>query len=119
MNRGLAKKMKIGIPSWGDGGFEDRYCAHFGRAHSFIIAEIDEGCLISVTSIKNPERTLGHCMRALGTLKTRGVGVLIVRRIGKMAIKICEDLDITIYMKNGGQTVQEVVDEFLGTTDGM
>lgn len=109
------KEGKIAVPCSGKGGLEDKVTLHFGRAKTFTVVKLENGEVTSTEKVKNPGHEQGHCMKVLGTLKGRGVYIILVGGMGRMAFKVCNDLGIDVYYGLGEETVKEAVSAYLSS----
>jgi len=99
--------MKISIPT--DKGMVS---AHFGRCHSFIIVDIENGNIIKKETMPNP----GHEPGAIPQfLHKQGVEYIICGGIGQMAIGFFNKFGVQVIAGISG-TVDDTIQELLNGT---
>lgn len=99
--------MKISIPTEGND-----VSAHFGRCPEFTIAEIKDNFVVSKNKLSNP----GHLPGAIPQfLKENGVECLICNGIGKRAIDLFSDYNITVLQGVFGR-IDDVIGQYVRGT---
>lgn len=96
--------MKVAVPSQGAD-----ICAHFGHCESFIIAEVEEGKVISKQTLKAPPHEPGLLPRLLAG---EGVNVVITGGMGARAQDLFAQQDIQVITGAGG-SIDQALDAFI------
>jgi len=110
-----SRKMVVAIPSFGEGGLEDKVSNVFGRAPSFTIVEVKEGKVKEVKVLKNPVLSYSHGVGPIVAkmLIDSGINAVIAREIGPTVTSILEQHGILIFKVKREVTVEEALNEFL------
>ena len=100
--------MKIAIPTLGEKGLDEIVSQHFGRCETYTILD-EKGLLIKI--IENISSHNGGQGLPPELLQKNGINVLLCKGIGPMAIDLCKELNITVYV-NSGKTVKEIFENW-------
>jgi len=82
---------------------------HFGHCDYFLVHELNGDKIVGTRIIKNPPHQKGFLP---SFLKKQDVDVVICGNIGEMAIKMFEEIDITVLRGVCGRA-DEIVDQYL------
>ncbi len=102
------KKMKIGIPSQGDRGLEEKVGAHFGRVPTYTIVDLESN---DVKVVPNTSHHMGGSGDPPEIMKKEGVCAMVCQGLGRRAISLFEQIGIDVYIGATG-TVKDAVDAF-------
>jgi predicted Fe-Mo cluster-binding NifX family protein len=78
----MSERIRIAVPTEGEGGIDSARSAHFGHAGSFTIVDVEGGVLSPADVVVNPPHEQGGCGRTVGLLASHGVQVAIVVGMG-------------------------------------
>lgn len=106
------KKLRIAVPSMGDGGLDDILSGHFGHCGVFTLVDVDGKKITGVTKLQNIPHHEGGCMAPVNLLKENGVDLIIVGGIGMRPLMGFAQVGIEVY-SGGAGTVEFVVNEFI------
>ena len=56
------KKMRVAVPSVGNGGLDGQRAGHFGHCDVFTCIDTEDGHITAVSTIRNQEHVQGGCM---------------------------------------------------------
>ena len=87
--------MKVAFPTYGDRGLEDEICAHFGRAPTFTIIDLESK---SVKVIPNTSEHMGGRGLPPEILAAQGVSVLVCSNLGPRAVQMFRSFGIKVYV---------------------
>ena len=73
-------KMRIAIPSEGEGGLDGMRAGHFGHCDVFTFVDLMDGKIDKVTTVQNVSHVQGGCMVPVNLLASHNVDALIVGR---------------------------------------
>jgi predicted Fe-Mo cluster-binding NifX family protein len=106
-------KMRIAIPSVGDGGIDGQRAGHFGHCDVFTCIDTEDGAITSVTTIKNQEHMQGGCMVPVNLLAGHQVNALIVGGIGLRPLMGFRQVGIDVYHDGERADIRPVVEDLL------
>lgn len=78
----MSTRVRIAIPTAGEGGLDAGRSAHFGRADSFTIVDVEDGAIVASETLANPPHEHGGCGAIVARLAESGVRVAIVVGMG-------------------------------------
>lgn len=97
-------RMRIAIPSEGEGGLDGLRAGHFGHCDVFTCVDVEDGKIVEVSTIKNLEHIQGGCMVPVNLLAQNNVNALIVGGIGMRPLMGFRQVGIRVFHE--AQTVQ-------------
>jgi predicted Fe-Mo cluster-binding NifX family protein len=97
----------IAIPTHGNKGLDDRIYAHFGKAPTFTLLNIDTGGL---TIVDNTSDHMGGTVSPPELIRSVGADTLAVGHLGAKAAERCAELGIAVLCGASG-SVREVLDQ--------
>jgi len=99
--------MRICIPTHGDEGLQAQVAGHLGRAPFLTLVDIESGAL---SVIANAPHGDGHCQPA-APLEGRGVEAVVCPGVGRRALATLETAGIRVLMTRASR-VEEVLESF-------
>ncbi len=103
-------KMKVCIPTMGNGGMEEAVSQHFGQAPTFTIVDLDTK---EVQILPNKGEHMGGSVLPTDTLKDQGVQVMIVGGLGPKAIQAFAERCVEVFVGATG-TVKDAIEDWRG-----
>ena len=103
------KKMRIAVPSLGNGGLDGQRAGHFGHCDVFTCIDAEDGKITSVSTIQNEEHVQGGCMVPVNLLAQHKVNALIVAGMGMRPLMGFRQVGIDVYFENRTPGVRDVV----------
>ncbi len=107
------KKMRIAIPSLGNGGLDGQRAGHFGHCDVFTCIDAEDGKITSVSTIHNEEHVQGGCMVPVNLLASHQVNALIVGGIGMRPLMGFRQVGIDVYHDAERIDIRPVVEDLL------
>jgi len=107
------KKMRVAIPSVGNGGLEGQRAGHFGHCDVFTCIDTENGEITSVSTIENQEHVQGGCMVPVNLLASNNVNALIVGGIGMRPLMGFRQVGIDVYHDAERLDIRPVVEDLL------
>lgn len=106
-------KIRIAIPSEGEGGLDGMRSGHFGHCDVFTFVDVEEGEIKEVSIIPNVEHTQGGCMVPVALLAKHNVNALIVGGIGMRPLMGFRQVGIQVYHEDRTPQIRPVVEEMI------
>lgn len=106
-------KIRIAIPSVGQGGLEGKRAGHFGHCDVFTCVEAENGIIVNVSTIANEEHVQGGCMVPVNLLAANQVNALIVGGIGMRPLMGFRQVGIDVYYDGERAEIKPVVEDLL------
>lgn len=100
--------MKVGIPSMGESGLEEKVSSHFGRAPTFTIVDTEDR---EVKVVANTSEHAGGSGKPPEIMDEENVEVMLVSNLGPRAITMFENLGIEVYTGAEGE-VKEALESW-------
>lgn len=97
--------MRIGIPTLGDSGLEERVSDHFGRAPTFTVVDTESG---EVEVLPNTSEHGGGSGKPPTLMRENDVEAMLCSNLGPRAINMFEELGIEVFIGAEG-TVEETL----------
>ena len=97
--------MKVAVPTMGDGGLDELICAHFGRAETFTIVDVDAG---DFDVVRNTSEHMGGTGLPPEMISARGAQVMLAGGLGPKAVKMFERYGIEVFIGATG-TVRDAI----------
>ncbi len=107
------KKMRVAIPSIGNGGLDGQRAGHFGHCDVFTCIDTENGEITSVSTIENQEHIQGGCMVPVNLLAANNVNALIVGGIGMRPLMGFRQVGIDVYHDAERIDIRPVVEDLL------
>jgi predicted Fe-Mo cluster-binding NifX family protein len=101
-------KMKVCIPTMGNGGMEEAVSQHFGRAPTFTLINLDTK---EVQILPNMSNHMGGKGLPTDMLKDQGVQVMIVGGLGPKAIQFFAEQRVEVFVGATG-TVKDAIEDW-------
>jgi predicted Fe-Mo cluster-binding NifX family protein len=101
-------KMKVCVPTMGNGGMEEVVSQHFGRAPTFTLVDLDTK---EVQILPNKGEHMGGSVLPTDTLKDQGVQVMIVGGLGPKAIQAFAEQCIEVFVGATG-SVKDAIENW-------
>lgn len=106
-------KLRIAIPSTGEGGLDGQRAGHFGHCDVFTCVDAHDGKITEVTTIKNREHVQGGCMVPVNLLAEHQVNALVVGGIGMRPLMGFRQVGIDVYHDAERLDIRPVVEDLL------
>jgi predicted Fe-Mo cluster-binding NifX family protein len=106
-------KIRIAVPSIGEGGLDGQRAGHFGHCDVFTCIDAEDGKITSVTTIENVEHTQGGCMVPVNLLARHEVNALIVGGIGMRPLMGFRHVGIDVYHDDERPAIRPVIEDLL------
>jgi predicted Fe-Mo cluster-binding NifX family protein len=100
-------RMKVCIPTLGNGGMEEAVSQHFGRSPTFTLVNLDTN---EVQILPNKGEHMGGSILPTDTLRDRGVQVMIVGGLGPKAIQAFAEQCIEVFVGATGRVKDAIND---------
>ncbi len=107
--------MKIAVTAETDEGLDSRVAQHFGRAPYFILAEIENGAIVSTEAIANPFAGAHEPGQVPELISQQGASVILSGGMGGRAIELFSQLGIETATGASGM-VRGAIERYLGGT---
>ena len=107
------ERLRIAIPSVGEGGLDGHRAGHFGHCDVFTCIDAEDGRITSVTTIENREHVQGGCMVPVNLLAENNVNALIVGGIGMRPLLGFRQVGIDVYHDGERIDIKPVVVDLL------
>lgn len=106
-------KIRIAVPSNGEGGLDGTRAGHFGHCDVFTCIDAEDGQIKSVSTIQNEEHVQGGCMVPVNLLARNNVDALIVGGIGMRPLMGFRQVGINVYHDAERMEIRPVVEDML------
>lgn len=109
------RKLRIAIPTRGQGGLEDSLSDMFGRANTFTIVDVEKGAIKNVNVLENPAVSYKHGAGPIVVkmLIDAGVNMVLAAELGPGASALLEQHNIITIAAKPGTGVENSVREAL------
>lgn len=102
-------KVRIAIPSEGEGGLKGLRSGHFGHCDVFTLIDVEDGEIKEVSVLANKEHVQGGCMVPVQLLVQHRVNSLVVGGIGMRPLMGFRQVGIDVYYDGERQEILPVV----------
>lgn len=102
-------KVRIAIPSEGEGGLKGLRSGHFGHCDVFTLVDVEDGEIKEVSVLANKEHVQGGCMVPVQLLAQNRVNSLVVGGIGMRPLMGFRQVGIDVYYDGERQEILPVV----------
>jgi predicted Fe-Mo cluster-binding NifX family protein len=108
-------RIKIAIPIKGDKGLENSVSDVFGKAHNFVVVEVENGSIVGAKVVKNPAASYKHGSGpiAVKMLTDMKVNVAAGREFGLGVSTLLEQNKIEKIKVKTGIPVKEAIQKIL------
>lgn len=106
-------RVRIAIPSEGEGGLDGVRAGHFGHCDVFTFIDLVNGEIESVSTIENVSHVQGGCMVPVNLLASHNVDILIVGGIGMRPLMGFRQVGIDVYHEAETREIRPVVDNMI------
>lgn len=106
-------KLRIAIPSLGEGGLDGQRAGHFGHCDVFTCIDSEDGEIKTVSTIQNKEHVQGGCMVPVNLLAENKVNALVVGGIGMRPLMGFKQVGISVYHDAERVDIRPVVEDML------
>ena len=105
--------MKLAIPSETDAGLEIIRSGHFGHAPFFTIVEIEDGKVVSASSVKNADHDAVGCGGVIEYAMSLGIDAMLAVGMGLPPLTRFNAAGIKVYSERNTPVVGDAVQIFL------
>ena len=102
-------KVRLAIPSEGQGGLDGLRAGHFGHCDVFTLVDFEDGEIKEVSVLPNKEHVQGGCMVPVQLLAANKVQRLVVGGIGMRPLMGFKQVGIDVYYDGERQEIRPVV----------
>ena len=102
-------RIRIAIPSEGQGGLDGLRAGHFGHCDVFTLVDVEDGEIKEVSVLANKEHVQGGCMVPVQLLAQNKVHRLVVGGIGMRPLMGFRQVGIDVYYDGERQDIRPVV----------
>jgi len=106
-------KLRIAVPSEGQGGIDGMRAGHFGHCDVFTLVDVENGQIKDVSVIANKEHVQGGCMVPVQLLASHKVQRLIVGGIGMRPLMGFNQVGIDVYYDGERREIRPVVEDMI------
>ena len=106
-------RIRIAIPSEGEGGLDGVRSGHFGHCDVFTFVDYEDGQIKKVSTIANVEHSQGGCMVPVNLLAQHQVNALVVGGIGMRPLMGFRQVGITVYHDDQRPQIRPVVEDLI------
>ncbi len=103
------EKLRIAVPSNGNGGLEGTRAGHFGHCDVFTLIDCENGEIVDVSTLQNGDHVQGGCMVPVNLLAENNVNALLVGGIGMRPLMGFKQMGITVYHEAERAEIKPVV----------
>ncbi len=106
-------KVRIAVPSEGQGGLDGKRAGHFGHCDVFTLVDVEDGQISEVSILGNKEHVQGGCMVPVNLLAENNVQQLIVGGIGMRPLAGFQQVGIDVYHDAERIDIRPVVEDLI------
>lgn len=106
-------RVRIAIPSDGEGGLDGIRAGHFGHCDVFTFVDLEDGQIKEVSTLANVEHMQGGCMVPVNLLAEHRVNALIVGGIGMRPLMGFRQVGIAVYHEDQRMEIRPVVEDMI------
>jgi len=112
-------KVRIAVPSEGNGGLDGLRAGHFGHCDVFTLVDVEDGQIKEVSILANREHVQGGCMVPVQLLAENKVQRLVVGGIGMRPLMGFKQVGIDVYYDGERRDIRPVVEDMIAGTLAM
>ncbi|PID75226.1 MAG: dinitrogenase iron-molybdenum cofactor biosynthesis protein [Deltaproteobacteria bacterium] len=102
-------KVRIAVPSEGNGGLDGLRSGHFGHCDVFTLIDAEDGEIVDVSILPNKEHVQGGCMVPVQLLAQAQVQRIVVGGIGMRPLQGFNQAGIEVYYDGERREIRPVV----------
>ena len=106
-------KVRVAIPSEGEGGLNGKRAGHFGHCDVFTFIDLEGKTIKEVSTIPNREHMQGGCMVPVNLLAEHNVNILVVGGIGMRPLQGFRQVGIDVYYDGEHPDIRPVVENLI------
>lgn len=106
-------RVRIAVPSVGEGGIDGRRAGHFGHCDVFTLIDMENGEIVETSTLENVSHVQGGCMVPVNLLASNDVNALIVGGIGMRPLMGFRQVGIDVYHEGERQEIRPVVEDMI------
>lgn len=106
-------RIRIAIPSEGEGGLDGVRAGHFGHCDVFTFVDLENGKITDVSTVPNVSHVQGGCMVPVQLLAGHKVDALIVGGIGMRPLMGFRQVGIAVYHEGETRDIRPVVESMI------
>lgn len=106
----MSNRMRLAVPSNGEGGLDAERSGHFGHCDCFTLVDLEDGAVVEVSVLKNPPHVEGGCLAPVTLLASNGVDAMVVAGMGGRPLAGFQNAGITVYFEDVTPAVGDVVE---------
>jgi predicted Fe-Mo cluster-binding NifX family protein len=106
-------KVRVAVPSNGEGGIDGERSGHFGHCRVFTIFEIEDKVITKISTIPNVEHQEGGCLVPVNLLADHQVNALIAGGMGMRPLMGFNQVGIIVYHEGESQKIKPVIEKYL------
>jgi predicted Fe-Mo cluster-binding NifX family protein len=106
-------KVRIAVPSEGEGGLDGKRAGHFGHCDVFTLIDVEDGKIKEVSILPNKEHVQGGCMVPVNLLAEHKVQQLVVGGIGMRPLMGFQQVGIDVFHDAERIDIRPVVEDMI------
>jgi len=106
-------RVRIAIPSEGQGGMDGKRAGHFGHCDVFTFVDVEDGEIKEVSVLANKEHVQGGCMVPVQLLADHKVQQLVVGGIGMRPLMGFKQVGIDVFYDGERRDIRPVVEDLI------
>lgn len=106
-------KVRMAVPSEGEGGLDGKRAGHFGHCDVFTLIDVEDGKIKEVSILPNKEHVQGGCMVPVNLLAEHKVQQLVVGGIGMRPLVGFQQVGIDVYHDAERLDIRPVVEDMI------
>lgn len=106
-------RLRIAVPSEGQGGMDGLRAGHFGHCDVFTLVDVEDGEIKEVSVLANKEHVQGGCMVPVQLLAENKVQRLVVGGIGMRPLQGFNQVGIDVYYDGERREIRPVVEDMI------
>ncbi|HSL40805.1 MAG TPA: NifB/NifX family molybdenum-iron cluster-binding protein [Desulforhopalus sp.] len=106
-------RVRIAVPSEGQGGLDGQRAGHFGHCDVFTLVDVEDGQILEVSVVANREHVQGGCMVPVQLLAENQVQRLVVGGIGMRPLMGFRQVGIEVFYDGERRDIRPVVEDMI------
>ena len=106
-------RVRIAVPSEGQGGMDGKRAGHFGHCDVFTFVDVEDGEIKEVSVLANKEHVQGGCMVPVQLLADHKVQQLVVGGIGMRPLMGFKQVGIDVFYDGERRDIRPVVEDMI------